>query len=476
MCASDTCGLQGQCVGAGNCPYSTNVACDALPGHNCEAWQHATCRGGFCMCDAETQCANNSMCLPKRPTIRPGPPLGSPRLPPHRALVLSGGGAKGAFELGVLRGICSRPERADLRGWDMILGTSIGALGAGLLAQYPKEVQCSQGIEQLRGYWGAVRTAEDVWMGNSQNTALLNWNPQQRPVCLASYSPHTWSTNMHAFNQRGGLCDPSPGSVSFEFEVNATAIRTSGVRLRVPAVSITTGRHRWWNETSENIVEGCQASGSLAPVVFPKRVEGEWYIDGGFYSNTPIIKALEDGATDVLAIILDPVERPHLGALDNITAEFGFKGFSIMEFELELMQYLYFTGRELDRACDKRRFPDVTIRGYVPATTIGGVADFDHREIVRMETMGLNITRGEPVDLCELFNMERHEGLPPTVGLAHEDGPPGVVLAAAHGGAATAVGAEGQSAWLCLVACVCFGLGFLGRALSVSRSRGLDAA
>lgn len=424
------------------------------------------------MCDSETQCANNSVCLPKPRTIPPRPTLGTAQRPGHRALVLSGGGAKGAFELGVLLGICNRPERANLRGWDLILGTSIGALSAGLLAQYPKEFQCSRAVEQLQAYWGSIKSAEDIWMGSNMPN-MLRWNPAQRPVCLTTYDVATWWSNMHAFNAHGGLCDPSPGAHSVEFEVNATAIRTSGVRLRVPAVSITTGQVRWWTEASDNVVEGTLASGSLSPVVFPKLIEGpdgeppEHYIDGGFYSNTPITKALMEGATDVLVIILDPVARPRLGDFDNITGEFGFKGLSIIKFEFELMQYLYFTGRELSGACDKRRWPNVTIHGYVPDAVIGGTVDFANESLVRMQTLGLEITRGKPVDLCTLYDMERHEGQPPVVDLDEDDGSLGVNFAAAQ----AVDKADIDAAWLSIVACACCSIGFMGRAILVSRRR-----
>ena len=62
---------------------------------------------------------------------------------PTTALVLSGGGAKGAYEVGALQRIC---EGEHANSWSMITGTSIGALNAGALAQWPQAEQCSKGV------------------------------------------------------------------------------------------------------------------------------------------------------------------------------------------------------------------------------------------------------------------------------------------------------------------------------------------
>src|ERR1700693_308620 len=54
-------------------------------------------------------------------------------LKPRRALVLSGGGSKGAFEVGVLQRLMG-DEQLD---YDLLCGTSVGAINAAYLAQTP---------------------------------------------------------------------------------------------------------------------------------------------------------------------------------------------------------------------------------------------------------------------------------------------------------------------------------------------------
>ena len=66
---------------------------------------------------------------------------------PKRALVLSGGGGRGAFQLGVL-------EHLEAIGWkpDIIVGTSIGSMNAAVYAV--------GGIRQLQSMWETIRTKD----------------------------------------------------------------------------------------------------------------------------------------------------------------------------------------------------------------------------------------------------------------------------------------------------------------------------
>jgi NTE family protein len=87
----------------------------------------------------------------------------------HRALVLGGGGAVGAYQAGVLKILCKRlieedKKKADSNSeydhdgkpllFDIIAGTSIGAMnGAVLLSQYLKTESWESAAEQLEQFW-----------------------------------------------------------------------------------------------------------------------------------------------------------------------------------------------------------------------------------------------------------------------------------------------------------------------------------
>jgi predicted acylesterase/phospholipase RssA len=87
----------------------------------------------------------------------------------HRALVLQGGGALGAYQAGVLKILCKRlieedKKKADSNSeydhddkpllFDIIAGTSIGAMnGAVLLSQYLKTGSWECAADQLEQFW-----------------------------------------------------------------------------------------------------------------------------------------------------------------------------------------------------------------------------------------------------------------------------------------------------------------------------------
>eukprot|EP00913_Durusdinium_trenchii_P034580 g32350.t1 len=221
-----------------------------------------------------------------------------------------------------------------------------------------------------------------------------------------------------AFWQRGGLCDPTPGRRNFELGVRRERIRSSGMMLRVVATSLKTGQAKWWDEKSDRIIEGCEASGAIAPIIYPMEVDSEGFVDGGFVANTPIMKALEDGAQTVVVVNLDPVNTtgliPDLEALSKAGIDVGL---SIVEFEFNMMQQRYFLEHELQMACFG--FPDrwplrppnprvhATYRSRkLPLLFWQGAA-----KDCQMREQGIETVRASaPVDLCKSFFRPAHRG------------------------------------------------------------------
>ena len=81
---------------------------------------------------------------------------------PHRtALVLSGGGARGAYQVGVLAGLSELGVLDDpLRPVDILVGASAGALNAAMLAAHAERP--AEGIAALEQLWGGIE-AKDVF-------------------------------------------------------------------------------------------------------------------------------------------------------------------------------------------------------------------------------------------------------------------------------------------------------------------------
>lgn len=288
----------------------------------------------------------------------------------------------------------------------MIVGTSIGALNAGALAQFSPEAQCDQALAAAQSFWDSIKASEDVWV--SSNLADPATDPEKnRAPCMV---PSRLMSMALAFWQRGGLCDPTPGRRNFELGVRRERIRSSGMMLRVVATSLKTGQAKWWDEKSDRIIEGCEASGAIAPIIYPMEVDSEGFVDGGFVANTPIMKALEDGAQTVVVVNLDPVNTtgliPDLEALSKAGIDVGL---SIVEFEFNMMQQRYFLEHELQMACFG--FPDRRILAFTPRTDPGNFLSFSGKALQRMREQGIETVRASaPVDLCKSFFRPAHRG------------------------------------------------------------------
>lgn len=224
--------------------------------------------------------------------------------PGRLAVVLSGGGARGAYEAGVLSYIfdelrASRDKRVQV---DIICGTSVGAINSAALA--------GSMTEQREGVRHLVR----LWQGlNMENVLEFGW---RQAASLAGFlSDHTPRS----------LMDGSPMAELIQREVRWKAIRSSLSKRHLRAWSVTctevrTGRATLFMQTGpgtslpayappRTLMRGGRigprhvlASASL-PLVFPPvRIGSQLYVDGGLRHNTPIAPALRFGATHVLIV------------------------------------------------------------------------------------------------------------------------------------------------------------------------------
>lgn len=226
---------------------------------------------------------------------------------PRVALVLQGGGALGAYQAGVYQALHEHDMTPD---W--VVGTSIGAINAAIIAGNPREVR----IERLREFWDSVSHAD-----------LLDM--QQVPDSTRQLA--TWLTTMDTF-ARGvpGFFTPRPFNpfamglpvppeeASF---YNTEELRTTlnkyvdfdflnskaGIRLTVSAVKVTCGTLTKFDTAQQPLnADHVMASGALPPGFAPVRVDGDLYWDGGLYSNTPLEAVLNDEPRqDTLCMMVD---------------------------------------------------------------------------------------------------------------------------------------------------------------------------
>lgn len=192
-----------------------------------------------------------------------------------RALVLSGGGAKGQYQVGALQYLM-RDEGAQ---YDFVCGVSVGALVGAYICQFPVGEE-EAAIEGLTSLFSSI-TNKDVWK---------RWFP-------FGYLQGLW---------RGGVLDSSPLRKTIAANLDPERVRTSGRELRIGATSLNAGHYQIFTQEAEPFLDFVYAS-SAFPVAFPPiEVAGEWWSDGGIRTVTPLKSAIYSGATEVDVIMTSP--------------------------------------------------------------------------------------------------------------------------------------------------------------------------
>jgi NTE family protein len=191
---------------------------------------------------------------------------------PRRALVLSGGGSKGAFEVGVLQRLMG-DEQAD---YDLLCGTSVGAINAAYIAQTPLG-QPREAAARLRALWDTVTTGK-VHRG---------WFPFGKLAAFFKTSVYD-SQPLHEWIRSG---------------LDAAAVRASGRRLRVVSVSFGSGETFVANEQTPDLAEWVIASSAFPVMLTPASIGGDLWTDGGLRTVTPLGEAIRAGADDIDVVL-----------------------------------------------------------------------------------------------------------------------------------------------------------------------------
>jgi NTE family protein len=231
--------------------------------------------------------------------------------PADLGIVMTGGGARAAYQVGFLR--CLARLRPELR-IPYVTGVSAGAINAALLASHHGSFL--QAIRELSGLWGNL-TVGDVFRTDTRSLAMnvVNWLRQLasggigRPRLvrgLVDTQPlRSFLTEvLHAVDgeltgvqynlDRGSLAAAAISSTSYSTGQSVTWIQGNDIELwqrpqRKPVTTTIT-------------VDHVMASAAL-PLFFPAvEVENAWYGDGGIRLIAPLSPAIHMGARRIIAI------------------------------------------------------------------------------------------------------------------------------------------------------------------------------
>ena len=206
-------------------------------------------------------------------------------------LVFQGGGALGAYQAGVYQALHEAGIEPD---W--IIGTSIGAINASLIAgNEPRESsRPARGIlapDAAQGCSGASRPGQ----------GCPTRHPIGRPCSAASrdFSSPIRSLSSGAHYPLGkdnaGFYSTAPLEKTLTELVDFALVKRCTPRLTVGAAHVRTSQMRYFDSRETAITaRHIMASGALPPAFPAVRIDGELYWDGGILSNTPTEAIFED--------------------------------------------------------------------------------------------------------------------------------------------------------------------------------------
>ncbi len=196
-----------------------------------------------------------------------------------RALVLSGGGAKGSFQVGALDYLINKKGL----NFDLVCGVSVGALNGALIAQGD--------LEKLKSIWLNIKSRRDIFR--------KRWGfiPRVGPA-------------LGALLGKDSLYDNSPLGKLIDEYVDLDKLNRSGRILRVGTVSLYDGRYYSIPGTHSDLKKLILASATIPIAFSPINISRDLMsmVDGGVRNITPLREAIDLGAEEIYVILCSPLE------------------------------------------------------------------------------------------------------------------------------------------------------------------------
>lgn len=205
------------------------------------------------------------------------------------ALVLSGGGSRGAYEAGAWQALTELGIQIDI-----VTGTSVGAINGAMVVQ-----------------------------GDLDNTVRL-WKEIETHMIFdvpEGTQPREYAREI-VFNKGAGT---SGLKKLLEKYIDEETVRKAPADFGVVIVELPTFTpHYVYKEEMKlgQLLDHILASASLYPAIHSCEIDGKEYIDGGYADVMPVQMALDKGADEVIAVYLNAVgivDRKALQATPNLT-------------------------------------------------------------------------------------------------------------------------------------------------------------
>jgi NTE family protein len=225
----------------------------------------------------------------------------------QQVLVLQGGGALGAYQVGVYQALHEAGIEPD---W--VIGTSIGAINAAIIAGSPK----AERMDRLRDFWKRVEHGHffDEVLPTALSTMMRNWSSMTaglpaffNPNPTAFLSPHA-----HLGAEAAGYYSVDPLRETLGELVDFELVNACEVRLTVGASNVRTSEMKYFDSRDMPLdLRHVLASGALPPAFPAVRIDDDLYWDGGILSNTPVEVVFDDNPRRNSMVYAVHIWNPH---------------------------------------------------------------------------------------------------------------------------------------------------------------------
>lgn len=206
-------------------------------------------------------------------------------------LVLQGGGALGAYQLGIYQALHEARVEPD---W--VIGTSIGAINASLIAGNAYDRR----LDRMSEFWTRMRHGPLA----RQMLAMAGSHPAAASLMtIATGIPAFFTPNPMAFTgahtrlgaAAAGYYSTAPLAETLGELVDFGRINAGATRLTVGAANVRNSSMTYFDSRRTPLdVRHVLASGALPPAFPAVEIDGEYYWDGGVLSNTPVEAVFDD--------------------------------------------------------------------------------------------------------------------------------------------------------------------------------------
>ena len=280
-----------------------------------------------------------------------------------RALVLSGGGVKRAFQLGVLDELYAQHGVK----YDYISGVSTGALSGALLAHGDTFDAQQDALRVLFKIYNDIKGNDSIYRGGSN-----------------------WFTKAIGIIKRGGMYDPSPLAELVRKHVKPGPLSVSSTVLNVGYVNLDTGAYLVADNKSSYIIEAILAS-AYQPIFF--QLFGP-LADGGLRNMTPLSECIKWAkGMNLENITIDVIVTSPTGAMNTKAINWR-NGIEVLGRTFEIIMNEAFisdinTANKLNALAGLNgRVIKVKVNLYAPEYPLGNGLEFNPKAIQSMITHG----------------------------------------------------------------------------------------